>query len=335
MDYPIRSITHQIERQAIEILSKKLPKEWIVREMTERDYGIDLYLEIVNEDKKVTGDLLAIQIKGTSKIDFNNDGSFTFYGIKQSTLNYWLGLPVPVFFIVVCIDTENSYWVNVNEEKRLNNLKKSINGELHIVINKKNSFDRLGLMRFKLFYFKEKKWPAILIAIENSLMFYNSLGPFYLICSRKNDNEFCSTTVQYMVIQHFEYYRILSRYILGRRPKDLPYWYDRNLEYIEHNPTLTFSYKILKEFFRDFITDYLEAIHTVYILATIKQKEYFSRKLPFLSLHLQSRPLAFIIDDWLARYYFDEYESETTNLEYKFFEDFTDLDEVIEFKVQA
>ena len=71
MDFPKRNITHIIERQAIDILTQKLPKEWIVREMTERDYGIDLYIEIVKKDQKVTGDLVAIQVKGKQKIEFD------------------------------------------------------------------------------------------------------------------------------------------------------------------------------------------------------------------------------------------------------------------------
>ncbi|WP_333577748.1 hypothetical protein [Sphingobacterium sp.] len=41
MDFPQRDLTHIIEREALEILTQQLPKEWIVREMTERDYGVD------------------------------------------------------------------------------------------------------------------------------------------------------------------------------------------------------------------------------------------------------------------------------------------------------
>lgn len=54
MDYPERIDNHIKESDSITILNDKLPSSWIVREISERDYGIDLYVEIVGTDKKAT-----------------------------------------------------------------------------------------------------------------------------------------------------------------------------------------------------------------------------------------------------------------------------------------
>lgn len=44
MDFSKRITTHVSESRSFDIISKALPSQWIIREMTERDYGIDLYV---------------------------------------------------------------------------------------------------------------------------------------------------------------------------------------------------------------------------------------------------------------------------------------------------
>lgn len=327
-DFPIRDITHIIERKAIEILNEQLPKEWIIREMTERDYGIDLYVEIVNEDKKVAGDLLAIQVKGKEKIEFNEQENFTFYSIKNSTLNYWLNLPVPVFFVVVCIDSKKSFWCNVKNDHRSNKFISSKGNTVRITIPKAQ--DLVTANKFVLHYIREKRWPAVENAIENSLMFFNSLGPFILICRRKPGDEYCSTTIQYLLIQHFEYYRLLSRYILSKKPKLITHWYNKHTDYqksLGKFESATFSFELINEIIDDFISEYREAIRICNLLVIKHQEEYFKKRFPYLYAHLKLRPLAFVESDWYARYYNDEYENDTRNIEKLFFEDFTEYDD--------
>lgn len=83
MEYPSRINTHISESKSFKILSQVLPEQWIIRELTERDYGVDLYVEIVREDGKVTGDLVALQVKSTDSIEFNDRGIFTYGGVKK------------------------------------------------------------------------------------------------------------------------------------------------------------------------------------------------------------------------------------------------------------
>ena len=92
---PQRVSTHINEKESFDILSTLLPKEWIVRELTERDYGIDLYIEIVKKDGLVTGDLLALQVKSTKTTKFNRYDICKKSDINRSTLNYWKGFGLP------------------------------------------------------------------------------------------------------------------------------------------------------------------------------------------------------------------------------------------------
>ncbi len=104
MEFPKRTDSHVTESASWKILQKSLPEEWVIREVTERDYGIDCYVEIVQKDRQVTGDLCSIQLKGTDGIEWSKDANgqhsrARFSGIKKTTINYWMNLPVPVFLM--------------------------------------------------------------------------------------------------------------------------------------------------------------------------------------------------------------------------------------------
>lgn len=327
MKYPNRHNNHLIEKRSLQILNAKLPSEWIIREVTERDYGIDLYVEIVGASGNVTGDMVALQVKGKERINVNDSGSFTFYQINESTLNYWKGLPIPVYFFVVCLTTEDCYWSNIREDFRSDKFQLGTDDTYRLSISNKNIISDESQSLFILNYLREKRWGAIEIAIEKSLMFFNSFGPFVLMCKRKSDEEYCTTVIQYTLLEHYEYYSVLSRYIIGKTPKPLPYWYDKNMEYLEDSKMLTFRYSIIKEMLNDFVDDYREAIRFVNLMVLKTHSNYFSSRFPYLHMHLKKRPLTFVQTDWYARYYHDEYENETQNIERKYFEDFSNYDD--------
>ncbi|MFW9767049.1 DUF4365 domain-containing protein [Vibrio parahaemolyticus] len=332
MKYPRRIKTHISESKSFDIVSKALPSEWIVREMTERDYGIDLYVEIVKSDGSVTGDLVALQVKSTSDISFNKKNKFSLSGINRSTLNYWEGLPVPVFVFLVNLYDENVYWCNIETDRR-DGYYSGETSTISLRFEKDRDLSDLGTALFMLTYIREKRWSDIENAIEKSLMSYNNLGPLMLMCTRRENHEICSTTMQYMLIQHYEYYTVLSRYLLHRKPKYLPEWYQRNIEIHKENGTeltLNFSYQLAKEMLKEFIGEYRECIILAYDLVTEQQRDYFSTKKPYLVGHLNQRPHTFLGDDWYARYYFDEYENETQCPEKLFFEDFDEFDWILD-----
>lgn len=328
MDFPKRIKTHISESKSFDMVSKALPQEWIIREVTERDYGIDLYVEIVHEDGFVTGDLVALQVKSTEEINFSKDGDFSLRDIKRTTLNYWIGLPVPVFVLLVNLSCEEVYWCNVKYDRRCGyygGASKTFSLQFKI----ENSISKSGISLFINSYFREKKWPEIESAIEKCLMSYPGLGPLLLMCRRRHENEVCSTAIQYHLIQNYEYYTLLSKYLLNKQPKYLHEWYERNREVQEKNGypvSFNFCYATATEMLRGFVREYRHCIMYAYELVTELQKDYFMGKKPYLVAHLDMRPHTFVLDDWFSRYYFDEYEIETKNPEKLFFEDFDQFD---------
>jgi hypothetical protein len=93
-----------LESGSWRLLQTLAPHEWIVREVTERDYGIDCYIELVSANGYITGDLMSAQLKATEKIEWKASEAggqmAASPSVKTSTANYWLRMPVPVFLFV-------------------------------------------------------------------------------------------------------------------------------------------------------------------------------------------------------------------------------------------
>lgn len=124
MKLPTRADTHITESESWKVLAVKAPKTWVLRELTERDYGIDAYIEICSASNEVTGDFFLAQLKGTETvIQWLNDTPpkpryFTFSGTEISTVNYWMRLGVPVFLLVVECNTHRIFFANIKEQVR-------------------------------------------------------------------------------------------------------------------------------------------------------------------------------------------------------------------------
>jgi hypothetical protein len=90
---------------------------WIFRENIKEDYGIDAHIEVV-ENKKVTGNLLAFQIKsGESYFSERAADDNIIYRGKVKHLNYWLNYSIPVILVLYNPDEENCYWEHITENK--------------------------------------------------------------------------------------------------------------------------------------------------------------------------------------------------------------------------
>src|SRR5688572_4046810 len=102
MKFPKRTPQHIAETASWKILKQRAPEEWVLREVNERDYGIDAYVEIAMPNGDMTGQLCSLQLKGTEKISWKKlgDKCQASFRVKSSTVNYWMHLPVPVFLIL-------------------------------------------------------------------------------------------------------------------------------------------------------------------------------------------------------------------------------------------
>ncbi len=92
--------------------------------MTERDYGVDCYVEIVSERNEMIGEVFLAQLKGTSvaiewsKTEVDGKKHFTFSGVEGTTVNYWWRLPVPVFLFIADCNSRRVYFSNVRAQVR-------------------------------------------------------------------------------------------------------------------------------------------------------------------------------------------------------------------------
>ena len=162
MKLPKRPSAHIKESDSWKILHYSVPSEWIIRDVSERDYGIDCYIEIVSNDNKVTGDLLSAQLKGTGSLKWKYNKKMerreaTFTGIRIETINYWMNLPVPVFLFVAETSTKNLYFAPIKHQVR-NQYSKYLNqNSLSFLLSEQYSFtDETGLLNFIMCYIQEK-----------------------------------------------------------------------------------------------------------------------------------------------------------------------------------
>lgn len=118
----MRTEQHIIDTRSIKRVLSILPDHWVIRELTERDYGIDLLIEIFEKGGKdkngydiydSTGAIFHAQVKGTSRalnvkeddnISFSLDKKALFYTERFST-------PFLLFRVDVSSDSADSYFL--------------------------------------------------------------------------------------------------------------------------------------------------------------------------------------------------------------------------------
>jgi hypothetical protein len=108
------SPTYTAEEQAVRAVYDIIAGEfgWFFGVNPLPDYGIDAQAEVVTDDGLVTGQWLAIQIKGgNSWFRQAAEDSWTFYD-DSDHLAYWLGHSLPVVVIIVDADG-HAYWEQV------------------------------------------------------------------------------------------------------------------------------------------------------------------------------------------------------------------------------
>jgi hypothetical protein len=119
MGLPQRNKQHISETKSSRIFRNSIPDHWLVREITERDYGIDFYVEIA-DSQRLTGELVSFQIKGKNKIGWNKRNKYCLSGISIENTEYWYSFSVPVFICVVDLHEESVYYLAAKKYIREN-----------------------------------------------------------------------------------------------------------------------------------------------------------------------------------------------------------------------
>ncbi len=110
--FPQRPASHVIGDDAVHLFVQACPKEWVVAPVVP-DYGLDLRIELVHGGQ-VTGEEFAVQVKGKMSIKPDAEGTVTI-GIRNSTINYWLGKLHPTMIVAVDTSTQRLWygWLDV------------------------------------------------------------------------------------------------------------------------------------------------------------------------------------------------------------------------------
>lgn len=115
IELPKRADNHIRETSGNKVLESLIPSEWIIRSVTERDYGVDCYIELVDEQNRLTGEIVFVQMKATDKINWRKDNGFKFHNIEKTTTNYLKSFIIPTYLFLVDLSTREMFFVPVKE----------------------------------------------------------------------------------------------------------------------------------------------------------------------------------------------------------------------------
>lgn len=117
-NFPERHPNHISETSSYKKFQNAIPDTWIIREQTERDYGIDVVLELTQNDNQVSGKMTSIQLKSTKEITFNKSRYYKHSGINKKTTNYWLNSNLPTFLFFTDQVSTNIYYLSIQQYVR-------------------------------------------------------------------------------------------------------------------------------------------------------------------------------------------------------------------------
>jgi len=104
--FPLRSRTHQLEELSERHIRSFLPENWVC-EKSRHDYGVDLHIDIFENDA-ATGLELLVQLKASER---PIEGDTEVVRLKTSTYNYLLSKLQVVMLIKYVKATNEAYWL--------------------------------------------------------------------------------------------------------------------------------------------------------------------------------------------------------------------------------
>ena len=280
MRFPERSDTHVTEDESWRLFQSLAPKQWIVREATGRDYGIDAYIELVSDDGRVTGELMSAQLKGVQGLSWTAE-EVRSPSVKTTTAGYWLNFPVPVFLFVADLTTKNIHYVAAKEEIRTQFYKLNDQGTISFKLTKSHDFaSKTGLELLRRLYARERLYSQFSFHITNLITQVGSFSDF--ISANQNRDIFMEVDVarhlQFRTL--YESCRMASLYLLNEwdvESLEELYKMDRNewkddYTYL-HEKTLDYALQKLEKLFPDLIRSAVKLVCGL-------QSEYWRAKDP-------------------------------------------------------
>lgn len=219
MKLPKRVLQHISETASFKLFSSKIPDNWIIRDITERDYGIDCYLELVNENNELSGELVLIQLKSKQTIPWTREDYYTLTGIDISTSNYWYKFAVPVFIFLADIENQELFFVSVDYyiKRNFNEFRKQETFNYKVL--KSDKFEgKDGIFNFKFHYYYQYSRQQF----ENEFLFFLSNLQHFKDFQSEHDNRDYHLGIESTDLIFFEAmhrnYRFLCIYLNIKNP---------------------------------------------------------------------------------------------------------------------
>lgn len=110
MKLPQRAGNHRTETLAVRQIIANISPDWLIRNMDERDYGIDLMFEVFNT-RFPTGRIAFVQSKGTEDAFVRNGDSVVLNKFPVKTIEYALRLSAPFFVFYTTLKSSETVFV--------------------------------------------------------------------------------------------------------------------------------------------------------------------------------------------------------------------------------
>ncbi len=114
----MRTYQHIIDTKSIKKILRSFPDHWVVRELSERDYGTDLIIEIFSESGKdkhnhavyeSSGCICNIQVKGTNEsLNICESDNSVHYSFSKKSLLYVERFATPFLLALVDVSDDNA-----------------------------------------------------------------------------------------------------------------------------------------------------------------------------------------------------------------------------------
>lgn len=142
MHLPKRTQQHRTETESLNQLQEHLGSDWVFRDHSERDYGIDTHIEYFNGDLP-TGLVLYGQLKGTTEILLEPT---RLGGFPTKTANYANLFNIPFFVFYASLANKKIKFVWLQEYLRLNIKSEQLSKQesITIVFPEENDLNEAG-----------------------------------------------------------------------------------------------------------------------------------------------------------------------------------------------
>jgi hypothetical protein len=171
---PERTRQHVIETESRQYVRNVLPPEWLVED-GEKDYGIDLVIEVV-KNEQVTGAIFLMQLKGTDVLVVR-DGEYIAHRCKTRALAYFLERPEPIVYLVYDAQSKKGYWIWIQDYIR-QSLKRGWRSQrtatVRIPVDRVFDSDAVKEIALRALRHHERaKWLAAIEAAQNPYFEYD------------------------------------------------------------------------------------------------------------------------------------------------------------------